>query len=129
MYKKCLLTAAYFTIFTFASLEAAVRFKPIESQYENALNQLQKHLEETVLSTTDRNNLINKLKGYFCPATQRSDIFLKDQAAAQMYSSIIKSYNELMQSQKNYPSNNGIARKFAEQAVGKILLFCSSRRK
>ncbi len=133
MNKKYLVisTFLYFTIFTFAPMESATicRRKPVEDEYNNAINQLQKHLEETSLTVMDRNNLINKLKGYFCPDRPHTDIFLKNPTAAQMYSSIIKSYNQLLQAQKSNAKNNGVARKFAEHAVGKIILFCSPRKK
>lgn len=97
--------------------------KTLDEKYEIAITQLQKHLESSALTPQDRSDLINKLVSYFAPlSTKKSEIFLKNKQAQVIYGAVIKSYNELKSAQ-NHEKSGDKAKKFAEQAIGKIVLY------
>jgi hypothetical protein len=128
------LTIVYITIITFTPLlyggfrrkPSIITIKSVDSIYETAINQLEKHLAETKLTTAEKSDLITKLVGYFSPPS-RFNISLKNPQSQLIYSTITKSYNEILTAQKNSQEKNSEkAKNFAERAIGKIILYKSS---
>lgn len=129
MKKQLLLLCIIITsVFTLVPLSRTCQIKQplrknLDEKYETAMNKLQIHLEVTNLTPTERNDLINKLVGYFSPP-EKISIFLKNPQAQLIYGTVTKSYHEIKTAQSSSSEKNlDMAKKFGEQALGKILLF------
>lgn len=101
-----------------------------EEKIEKSVKQLDQHLREAILNPNERNILINKLKGYFSQQPGRTNLLLKNKQSQLIYSTIIKSYNDILGDHpKGSPIQKETANKFAERALGKILLSQTQKKK
>lgn len=94
----------------------------IEEKIKDSLQKLENHLHAARIEPHDRVILINKLEGYFVPpekTTQR----LKNPQSELVYGTVIKSYNDILGSKSSRSKEQeDAANKFAEQALGKIMI-------
>lgn len=121
--KKQLLASIIGITTVVSTIQSQPHYAQLQEIYNHEMEQLQKQLEKTNLFPHEKRSLIQKLTYYFAP-DQKQIPTLNNKKVEVLYSSIINSYLKLLKDQQEIDgTHENLAKKFQEQALGKIILY------
>ena len=125
MIKKLLLLSMTTFISSSMGVNTIIQPRTLDEKYEQSLIIFQKHLDESQLDSTAKENLIKKLAMYFTPnLLNGASLTINNKRAENIYTTIIQLYHEILSFKNKNSQNSKLkAKQFAEQVLGKIMLY------